>query len=228
LSAIARGIAANKNSAIKNLGLRFNFIDSEGLISFLKKLYPEGGKRSLESIFVKNNSINEFGLYDILRVTQKMKIKLNIDLFDKLKLVENDLLDRTVWVHPAPSTCEEIKNFFENTHKCGIVLSVRKRTGPKWPNRKVQENAFYFVEFASTTSVTRALHVASRRQANIDGVNVRIFKAGSGTYNYTKQKANKTGRSRTNVAGRPAGRGFRARGRGGPRGRGRGRGRGRK
>jgi hypothetical protein len=206
------------------LGLRFNFIDGEGVISFLKKLYPEGGKKTLESIFVKNNSINEFGLYDILRVVQKMKIKLNIDLFDKLKLLDNELLDRTVWIHPAPGTCEDIKRFLEVEHKCGVVLSVRKRTGPKWPNRQVQSNTFYFVEFAAATSVTRALHIASRRQANILGMNVRILKAGTGTYYYTKQKKRSVRTVTRNVGGRPRGRSGppRGRGRGGaPRGRGR-------
>jgi hypothetical protein len=30
---------------------------------------------------------------------------------------------------------QQIKNFFEITHKCGIVLDVRIRRGKRYPNR---------------------------------------------------------------------------------------------
>lgn len=204
LRAIANGISSNKTSKVKTLGLRFNFIDSEGIITFFKKVFPQGHNSKLESIYIRNNSINEFGLYDILRVHEKLGLKLHVDLFDKLKFVESDILDRTIWIHPAVGTSEEVKNFFEISQKCGIVLNIRKRTGPRWPNRKRQNNEFYFVEFASAVSVTRALHVASRKLAVISGTNVRIYKAGSGTYNYTKPKK-KVGASNTNYRG-PRGR----------------------
>mmetsp|Transcript_30468 Transcript_30468/g.27704 ORF Transcript_30468/g.27704 Transcript_30468/m.27704 type:complete len:243 (-) Transcript_30468:163-891(-) len=213
LSALARGIASNKTSAIKSLGLRFNFITGDGIVSFLKKVNPVENKLPLEALYLKNNSINEFGLYDVLRAHKKMSLNVSLDIFDKFKRVENDLLERTIWIHPAIGTAESVKQFFEQTHKCGIVVSVRKRSGPKWPNRKVQSNQFFFVEFASATSVTRALHVASRRQAIFSGVSCRIFKAGSGTYNYTKQKTKK--KSQTSYASATRGRRGGARGRGG-------------
>jgi len=115
-----------------------------------------------------------------------MQIKLHIDLFDKLKLLDSEILDRTVWIHPSTMSVDEIKRFFEVQHKCGIVLNVRARKGPKWPNRNKQQNVFYFVEFADPTSVTRALHVASKKLSNINGQNFRIYKAGSNTYYYSK------------------------------------------
>jgi len=223
VAALARGISANKNIRLKYLGLRFNFIDADGITSFLKKIYADKNKTSLEEIFIKNNYINEFGLNDILKVSQKLNINLTIDAFDKFKVVENDILERTIWVHPAPGTEDDVKHFFENTHKCGVVLHVRKRTGPKWPNRKVQSNTFYFVEFASPISVARALHVASRKESLLCGTNVRIYKAGSGTYNYTKSKKKEIGKSRTNVLDRAGRRRTRAAPRGARRGRGRGR-----
>jgi Ran GTPase-activating protein (RanGAP) involved in mRNA processing and transport len=215
LSSIAKGISTNKNSAIKQLGLRFNFLTGDGIISFLKKIFSGDAKAALSQIYLKNNSINEFGLYDIQRVHQKMNLKLSVDIFDKFKRVDDKILERTVWIHPASGSANDVKTFFQNTHKCGIVLSVRKRTGPKWPNRKVQSNTFYFVEFATQTSVTRALHVASRKQAYISGTNCRIFKAGSGTYNFTKQKK-RSSKSKTSYSAvsrkKPAARG-RGRGR---------------
>ena len=223
LAALARGISANKGIKLRYLGLRFNFIDADGVTSFLKKVYNEGSKPSLEEIFIKNNTINEFGLNDILKVYQKLNVKLAIDSFDKFRVVENDILERTIWVHPAPGNEEDVRRFFETTHKCGVVLQVRKRTGVAWPNRKVQSNTFYFVEFASPVSVTRALYVAARKESSLCGVNVRIYKAGSGTYNYTKSKRKNQKKSQTNVFA--GGRGGRRGGRGGRGGRGRGRGR---
>jgi len=223
LAALARGIAANKGIKLRYLGLRFNFIDADGVTSFLKKVFTEGSKPSLEEIFIKNNIINEFGLNDILKVYQKLNAKLTIDSFDKFKVVENDVLERTIWVHPAPGNEEDVRHFFETTHKCGVVLHVRKRTGVAWPNRKVQSNTFYFVEFASPVSVTRALYVAARKESMLCGVNVRIYKAGSGTYNYTKSKRKK--QSQTNVINSRGARGGRGRGRGGRGGRGAPRGR---
>jgi hypothetical protein len=48
-------------------------------------------------------------------------------------------------------------------------MDVRIRQGPKWPNRTDQPNKFAMVEFADPTSCTRALTIASRKKAVIDG-----------------------------------------------------------
>jgi hypothetical protein len=70
------------------------------------------------------------------------------------------------------------------------------------------------VEFAHPTSVTRALHVASRKKASLHGTAFKIFKAGSSTYYYNKTKRSKA-KSETNVLARGVRvRGGRARGRG--------------
>ena len=43
------------------------------------------------------------------------------------------------------------------------------------------------VEFADTTSTTRALTVASRKRSVICGTKFRIYKAGTGTFIYSKK-----------------------------------------
>jgi len=126
--------------------------------------------------------------------------------------LDSEILERTVWIHPAVGTVDDIKKFFEVTHNCGVVLNARVRNGPKWPNRNKQSNKFFFVEFADPTSVTRALHIASRKLATLSGTNFRIYKAGSGTYYYSKQKKPKAA-TRSRTAGAAGGRG-RGRGRG--------------
>jgi hypothetical protein len=83
---------------------------------------------------------------------------------------------------------QKLKKFFEITYKCGIVLDMRVRQGRTYPNKN-QANLFGFVEFADETSVTRALHLASRKLTIIDGVKFRVYKAGTGTFLFTKKTA---------------------------------------
>eukprot|EP01016_Furgasonia_blochmanni_P017442 TRINITY_DN2022_c0_g2_i2.p1 TRINITY_DN2022_c0_g2~~TRINITY_DN2022_c0_g2_i2.p1 ORF type:complete len:1150 (+),score=280.83 TRINITY_DN2022_c0_g2_i2:75-3524(+) len=219
LSAIANGIVKNKSSSIKSLGLRYNFISDTGIVDLLKTLHAQGEPK-LSHLFIRNNSIYEMGLYNVSRMYQNLKSKIKIDLLEKLNVLDNDRLERTIWIHPSPGNLKSIKDFFEVTHNTGVVLNIRERKGPKWPNKK-NENKFVLVEFAHPTSVTRALHVASRKLATLNGVNFRIFKAGSGTFIYQRIKRKNMMASQTNTL--PAGGAPRGRGRGRPRGaRGRG------
>lgn len=60
LLAIADGIAKNKNSAINTLGLRFNFLSEDGVVEFLRTIKDS---KNVRELFIKNNSINEYGLF---------------------------------------------------------------------------------------------------------------------------------------------------------------------
>jgi len=169
------------------LGLRFNFLSEDGLVDFIKTIFLNNtnSPKKLEEIFIKNNSINELGLFALKRSFDNLNIKkLNIDLFDKIKYLDQEKLDRTVWLHPTVSTRHEIKTFFEDYQKCGIVTDIRIRSGPKWPNRVKEANKFVMVEFADPTSIERALKIAARKKALIGLKKFRIYKAGTGTYIY--------------------------------------------
>jgi hypothetical protein len=134
---------SNATSALKTLGLRFNFLTEDGVIEFFKRLtaFPGGAKAlPLQDIFVKNNSISEFGLHQLKRAYDNTQFRVSIDIFDKLRYLSQDLLDRTVFVHPLVATRSELKIFFEQTQKCGIVCDIRIRSGPKWPNRSKEPN----------------------------------------------------------------------------------------
>ena len=57
-----------------------------------------------------------------------------------------------------------------------------------------------FVEFANAISVDRALKLASRGLAVVNGKRFKIYKAGSGTYIYVKSRKNKVrSMSETNI-----------------------------
>ena len=96
--------------------------------------------------------MNEEGTYKLKDLMQTAKQELSIDLLDKVKYLDQEKIDRTVWVHPISSiNLASLKKFFEIEHKCGIVLDFRVRNGRKYPN-KTGDNKFCFVEFADAQS----------------------------------------------------------------------------
>lgn len=221
LKALINGISANPQCKIKSLGLRFNFITDEAVCYFLEKINLF---KSLSFLFLKNNRINDLGITNIKKLYDNMKLHVFIDIFDKLKYNDNDLLDRTVWIFPANTDCNAMKNMLEDSAKCGIVLDIRKRKGNLYPNRSTRKNEFFFVEFAHPVSVNRALFI-KKKILRIGGTGHKVFKAGTATFIYSKtQNVKKVqGISRTNVlrTEKTEGRGRGGRG-GGYRGRGRG------
>ena len=106
-----------------------------------------------------------------------------------MKYLNQERLDRTVWVHPITSiNLASLKKFFEIEHKCGIVLDFRVRNGRKYPN-KTGDNKFCLVEFADALSANEALSLAARQQTQIAGKKFRVFKAGTGTFIFSKKTA---------------------------------------
>lgn len=67
-------------------------------------------------------------------------------------------------------------------------MDLRVRKGRQYPG-KAQQNLFGFVEFADETSVTRALHLAAKKETVIDGIKFRIYKAGTGTFLFSKKSS---------------------------------------
>jgi NLR family CARD domain-containing protein 3 len=58
---LAEGIKSNPNNSLKILSVRFNFITDDGAIEFFKTI--KESKYVLNEVNLKNNSINEYGLY---------------------------------------------------------------------------------------------------------------------------------------------------------------------
>lgn len=110
-------------------------------------------------------------------------------MLEKIKYLEQEKSDRTVWIHPIASiNLQRLKKFFEIEKKCGIVLDMRVRKGRTYPGKN-QQNLFGFVEFADETSVARALHLAAKKETVIDGIKFRIYKAGTGTFLFSKKSS---------------------------------------
>lgn len=125
--------------------------------------------------------VDEYGLFSLKKYYDENKFTTRIDLLQKISLLEESKLERTVWVHPALNE-NDLKVFFEDKNDCGVVVDVRTRVGFKYPNRNQAMNKFNLLEFADKNSLTRAMALASRRGTKLNGVTFRVFKAGSGTY----------------------------------------------
>jgi Ran GTPase-activating protein (RanGAP) involved in mRNA processing and transport len=109
LMAIAKGIFANKTSAVSHLALRFNFVTEDGFTEFLKKVFKyfftnkfsrshlmklsllsqvlNNPKVALKEIYLKNNSINEYGIYNLKKIYDSLNIPIYLDIFDKIKVI---------------------------------------------------------------------------------------------------------------------------------------------
>ena len=72
--------------------------------------------------------MDDRGLYNLNQIYHEDKSKLNIDIISKVKFLEQEKSERTVWVHPIQGiNLQNLKKFLEVTHKCGIVLDIRVR-----------------------------------------------------------------------------------------------------
>ena len=67
-------------------------------------------------------------------------------------------------------------------------MDFRIRIGRKYPNRP-GENKFCFIEFADPESVSESLALAAKKLTVIGGNKFRVFKAGTGTFVYSKKTA---------------------------------------
>lgn len=136
--------------------------------------------------------MNDEGIYKLKELHKLSESKLSVDLLERVKYLDQELVDRTVWIHPINQiNLGSLKKFFEITHPCGIILDFRVRNGRKYPNRN-GDNKFCFVEFADAASVTEALSLASKKLTEIGGKRFRVYKAGTGTFLYSKKTAKQT------------------------------------
>lgn len=123
LMALSKGINKNKATALKTLGLRYNFINDEGFNDFFSSLYSEGStKPNLSHLFIKNNDLNEYELYSLKKKYDDLGLKIHIDSFDKFEFIENERLERTIWIQPATCSVLEMKRFLEDEQKCGSFI----------------------------------------------------------------------------------------------------------
>ena len=140
------------------------------------------GTCKIQQLYIKSNYLTEQNIIELQKKVQEKKIVLHTDLFERLKNVRQEKLERSIWISPIWDNSQDaanlIKTFFEDQAKVGVVVDVRIRNGLKIPG-KLKSNIFAIVEFAHPNSVLKALRIASKKKASIGKNKIKIFKAGS-------------------------------------------------
>ena len=195
--------------------MRYNFISDDGADKFFDTIL---GSSKIDKVFIKNNFLSDPYVSTLEKRIKDSDHQIYIDCLDKMKFLDQNRLDRSIWISPitASFTPLNIKNFFQDTHECGLVRDVRIYQGAE-VSGKPSSNMYAFIEFEHENSVARSLRIASKKNSNLFGQKFRIYKAGTALNTSTKPSAAKV------PAQRHRGRGGRGgRGRGCARGRGRG------
>lgn len=111
LMSITDNILENKNCRIKILGLRFNFITNNGATYMYNKL--TSGKTRIEEVFLKNNQIDDMALNNLEHIRDFEKSTISIDMLEKLKYLDAERMERSVWIHPISNiNLQNLKRFF--------------------------------------------------------------------------------------------------------------------
>jgi hypothetical protein len=194
---LIKSIIENKNSSLKKLGVKYNFIN----INDLKKVFEEIGKCdkiSLEEIELKNNSFISSLLPAFNDEYSKINKNITIDILDVVYFLEPERIQRTIWLE-KDSNIGELE-IFEKIYKLekdliaeqtaadakidpkdicyvGIPVSIVKIRGRKTGKNKENSENNAFVEFICPNSVNRIMSKAS--SLNLHGAKSKVFKAGT-------------------------------------------------
>lgn len=147
LRKIIVALKANKNSNLKYLGLKYNFIGENILVEFIKALNKkEYSNLKLEKINLKNNSLSTRFIQEYYEEFSKMKKRIEIDIFDILYFLEKERLERTIWISAGPNIAKKDITYEIQRHEyscikkeeshIGIPLFIRKVRGRKTGQKK--------------------------------------------------------------------------------------------
>lgn len=90
LKEIIDALVANKNSALKVMGLRFNYITNVGATYLHNKL--TGNKTKVEEVFLRNNLIDDAAINNLEQIKEHEQSTIAIDVLEKLKYLDPERL----------------------------------------------------------------------------------------------------------------------------------------
>ena len=62
---------------------------------------------------MRNNSLDDVGINNLYSVHDQSKCKVSIDILEKIKYLETEKSDRTIWIHPIANIhLQKLKKFF--------------------------------------------------------------------------------------------------------------------
>lgn len=244
LFSILMSLKNNKNTKLKLLGCRYNYIKNKLFTHTIESMIAKENK--LEIVEFRNNQIEEKLLIETFSSNYQNDHVFKVDLFEGLYYTQSYKIEKTIWISPvdySSSKSDILKAIYKtesdyiknNNERIGIVQFIAIKRGRKVGCKKDNNNCVAFVEFIHPNSANMMLKVASQDGFYINGKKMMVYKAGTRTeyikvkptkYNATNIKSGIKTATRNRRDERPRGRGARpVRGRGGFKQRG-GRGRG--
>jgi len=194
LVTILESLSKNKNTKLKHLGCKYNFIRSNCFTNFYEKLHL--GEYKLSSIEFSNNLIDEktihtlYDLYHKKSENEKNAFEIKCDIFELVPYMDSKRMERTVWI--SPISYLEKKNNIANiikeaekssilnkNEKLGIFTNISIKRGRKTGHKKDNANSIGFIEFICPNSANMMLKIASTTGISINGKRIKVFKAGT-------------------------------------------------
>jgi ubiquitin-protein ligase/Ran GTPase-activating protein (RanGAP) involved in mRNA processing and transport len=189
---IIESILANKNSKLKKLSVRCNFIKGETAFKNISLLLENETK--LEDLQLTNNLIDEKTINAIYKQLQLShnKNSLNLDLFNICYYNSPERLDRCVWISSFSGYISkrdidiaikeaENKIIINDGSYLGFPIDIKIFRGRTLPNNKQKKIGDHqaFVEFIDPNSVNRLLKLASTSGFILTAKKMKVYKAGS-------------------------------------------------
>lgn len=100
IKAITDGICENPNSRLRFLGIRFNFINDDGFNYFFENAIFK--KRSqVDHVYLLQNYLSEHFSISLQQRCEQQGLKLYVDGFEKIQYLNQQRLDRSIWISPV-------------------------------------------------------------------------------------------------------------------------------
>lgn len=97
--AITDGIIENPTSALKRIGLRFNFINDDGFAYFFDQCIFQG-KSKIKHVYGIQNYLSEHYTLELASNAETKKSKFYFDCFEKLQYLNQERQDKSIWISP--------------------------------------------------------------------------------------------------------------------------------
>lgn len=194
LKTILNSLKANKNTNLKHLATRYNFIRTNTFLKLLDSIANKENK--INSVEIQNNNIEEkqlLSLYKKYYSEAKEPLDLYIDIFNILYHIDPEKIERTVWISPLSynitknTLLQTISDYEKQLLKkdksyLGIVKNISIKRGRKTGEKKNCNNSIAFIEFVSPNSCNLLLKLAASTEGfSVSGKRMRIYKAGTKT-----------------------------------------------
>ena len=195
LEAISEGILKNKDSKLKTLGIRMNFINDDGFTQFFDQVILSG-KSKINHLYINENNLTDLKAITFSDQIKEKKMSIFVDRFEKLCFNNEKRMEKTLWINlgglrntPGDLTNARTHALQFYTKKTGLIKApLRVKFGKKIPNKTSAQNAYMFAEFEDIRSVANVISLAAKGRILYG---LRPYCSGTNTYSQIRRSKKK-------------------------------------